>query len=96
MINAKQRAYLKSISHKMNPLLIIGKGGVNKNTIKQLDELLNKRELIKIKILNNNLDDKDNLVENILNELNADFVQFIGSKLTIYRQSDEKIIQFPK
>lgn len=96
MINTKQRAYLKSLAHKLEPVLLIGKGGVNENTLTQLDELLNKRELIKIKILNNNYDDKDELIESILNSLNAEFIQFIGSKFTIYRESDEKKIELPK
>lgn len=95
MINTKQRAYLKGLAHKMEPLLLIGKGGVTENTIKQLDDLLNKREIVKIKILNNNLDDKDEIVEMILNNLNAEFVQFIGSKLTIYRASNEPKIELP-
>ena len=96
MINTKQRAYLKGIGHKIEPALIIGKGGVTENTLKQLEDLLNKREIVKIKILNNNLDDRDEIIENILNNLNAELIQFIGSKLTIYRESDEKIINLPK
>ncbi len=95
MINPKQRSYLKSLAHSMEPLLIIGKGGVSDNTIVQLDELLNKRELVKIKILDNNMDSRDEMVETILDRLGCDFVQFIGSKLTIYRQSEEKKIDLP-
>lgn len=96
MINTKQRAYLKGIGHKLEPVLIIGKGGVTENTLKQLDDLLNKREIVKIKVLNNNLDDKDEIIKKILDNLDAEFIQFIGSKLTIYRESDEKIIKLPK
>ncbi|WP_300410164.1 ribosome assembly RNA-binding protein YhbY [Lagierella sp.] len=95
MINPKQRSYLKSLAHKMEPLLIIGKGGVSENTLVQLDDLLNKRELVKIKILDNNLDNRDEIVDNILDRLGCDFVQFIGSKLTIYRQSEDKKIELP-
>ncbi|MDO5017848.1 MAG: ribosome assembly RNA-binding protein YhbY [Lagierella massiliensis] len=95
MINPKQRSYLKSIAHNLDPLLIIGKGGVTENTIEQLNDLLNKRELVKLKILDNNLDNREEMIEKILNELNCDFVQFIGSKLTIYRQSEEKKIELP-
>lgn len=96
MITTKQRAYLKSLAHKMEPVLLIGKGGVTGNTLRQIDDLLNKRELIKIKILNNNLDDKDDIINTILESLNAEFVQFIGSKFIIYRESDEKKIELPK
>ncbi|MDL2310513.1 ribosome assembly RNA-binding protein YhbY [Peptostreptococcaceae bacterium OttesenSCG-928-C18] len=96
MINPKQRSYLKGLAHNMEPLLIIGKGGVSENTLKQLDDLLEKRELVKIKILNNNLDDKNELVEIILSNLKADFVQLIGSKFTVYREAKESKIELPK
>ena len=52
MITAKQRANLKSIANTLNPILIIGKNGIEENTIKQIKDSLEKRELIKIKILN--------------------------------------------
>ena len=46
MINPKQRAFLKSLSHSMEPIMNIGKYGVNDETIRQLDLALEKRELI--------------------------------------------------
>ena len=57
--------------------------------IRDRDEALSSRELIKIKILNNNLDDQDEILENILTSLNADFVNHLGSIITIYRKSDD-------
>ena len=52
MITAKQRANLKSMANTLDPILIIGKNGIEENTIKQIKDSLEKRELIKIKILN--------------------------------------------
>lgn len=95
-MTGKERAYLKKISHSLKPILIIGKEGVTENTIRQLDDALTKHELIKIKILNNNLDDRDEMIETILSGLKAEFVQYIGNKLTIYRDSEEHLIQFEK
>ena len=46
MINPKQRAFLKSLAHSMEPIMNIGKYGVNDETIRQLDLALEKRELI--------------------------------------------------
>lgn len=79
----------------MEPLLRIGKDGVTKNTISELDNLLDSRELVKIKILDNNLDSRQEIIEEITEKLQCEFVQFIGSKLTIYRQSEEKKIELP-
>lgn len=95
MITGKQRSYLKSLAHELDPILIIGKGGVTDNTIKQLDDALEKHELIKIKILNNNMEDPKHIQERILAVLNAEFVQYIGSKFTIYRAAKDAKIKLP-
>ncbi|WP_099320710.1 ribosome assembly RNA-binding protein YhbY [Anaerococcus sp. Marseille-P3625] len=89
MINAKERAKLKSLSHDYKPVINIGKNSITDEVIRAIDEALSSRELIKIKILNNNLDDQDEILENILNSLNADFVNHLGSIITIYRKSDD-------
>lgn len=89
MINAKERAKLKSLSHDFKPVINIGKNSITDEVIKAIDEALSSRELIKIKILNNNLDDQDEILENILISLNADFVNHLGSIITIYRKSDD-------
>lgn len=89
MINAKERAKLKSLSHDFKPVINIGKNSITDEVIRAIDEALSSRELIKIKILNNNLDDQDEILENILNSLNADFVNHLGSIITIYRKSDD-------
>ncbi|MDU5978182.1 MAG: YhbY family RNA-binding protein [Finegoldia magna] len=85
MITPKQRAKLKKISHGYKPLVNIGKGGISENT-------LNKREVMKIKILNNNLDDRDMLIDEILAKLDCEFVRYMGNILTIYRESENKVI----
>ena len=98
MINPKQRAFLKSLAHNMEPVMNIGKYGVNDETIRQLDLALEKRELIKIKILNNNLDDNKEIVDLVLQKTRAEFVQYIGNKFVIYRRKrkDENRIELPE
>ena len=98
MINTKQRAFLKSLAHSMEPIMNIGKYGVNDETIRQLDLALEKRELIKIKILNNNLDDNKEIVDLVLQKTRAEFVQYIGNKFVIYRRKrkDENRIELPE
>lgn len=89
MLTGKQRAMLKSESHDYKPIINIGKFSVSEELLKAIDEALTARELIKIKVLNNNLDDQDEIIETIINELNADFVNHLGSIITIYRKSKE-------
>lgn len=90
MINPKQRAFLKSISHSIEPIMNIGKFGVNDETIRQLDLALEKREIVKIKILNNNLDDHEEIIKFVLEKSRAEFVSHIGNKFVIYRQKRKK------
>lgn len=92
MITGKQRAYLKQLAHDEKPIINIGKNSISDELINAIDEAIEKRELIKIKILNNNLDDANYIIETILEKLNAEFVSHIGNIFTIYRQSKEKKI----
>lgn len=77
----------------MDAKVIIGKNGITDNLIKQIHETLNANELVKIKILNNNLDDHNEMIQYILEKLSAHFVSHMGNKFVIYRESKEKKIQ---
>ncbi|EFI42428.1 MULTISPECIES: ribosome assembly RNA-binding protein YhbY [Peptoniphilus] len=89
MITGRQRSYLKSLANTLNPLLQVGKNGVTENLIKQIDELLEYHELVKITVLKNSPVYAREIVEEILEQTGAEFVQQIGNKLTIYRESKE-------
>lgn len=75
----------------------MGKGGVNDNLIKQIDETLEVRELIKVSILNNCGEDKNEVAEAIAEGSGAEVVQIIGSTIVLYKESQEhKTIELPK
>lgn len=81
----------------MEPMIQIGKSGITDNLLKQIDEMLETRELIKVKILNNNELDANEVANDISEQLRAEFVQSIGSKFMIYRESeDNKKIELPR
>ncbi len=97
LITSKQRKYLKSLAHKIEPILQIGKSGVTENVLKQIEESLEARELVKVKVLNNSLLDANQVANEIAETLRAEFVQSIGNKFTIYREStDKKTIELPR
>lgn len=97
MITSKQRKYLKSLAHNIEPILQIGKSGITENVIKQIDESLEARELVKVKVLNNSLLDANEVANEISETLRAEFVQSIGNKFSIYRESkDKKRIELPR
>lgn len=89
MINSKQRAYLKGLANKINPSLQVGKEGLTENIIKELEVQLEHKELVKISVLENSPVFVDEIVEEILEKTQGEFVQKIGSKLVIYKESKE-------
>lgn len=96
MLTGKQKRYLRSLSHNIDPIFQIGKAGINDNMISQIDETLENRELIKIHILQNNFDDKNDLAQTLSQATNSEVVQVIGSMIVIYRESQEnKEISLP-
>lgn len=88
-ITTKQRAMLRSMANKLSPSIIIGKGGVTENLIKQVDIELETRELVKCSILKTALLDSKTVCNALSEELNAHAVQAIGSKFVLYRESKE-------
>lgn len=97
MITSKQRSYLRSLAHSLDPVVYIGKAGVTDNVIKELDQCLEARELVKVKIQEGaELDAKDT-ANQLAQELKAEFVQAIGRKFTLYRRSREnRQIELPR
>ena len=92
MLTGKQKRYLRSLAHNIDPIFQIGKAGINDNMISQIDETLENRELIKIHILQN----KNDLAQTLSQATNSEVVQVIGSMIIIYRESQEnKEISLP-
>jgi RNA-binding protein len=96
MLTGKQKRYLRSLAHHLNPIFQVGKGGVNDNMVKQIKEALEARELIKVSILQNNLDDKNDVAAALAEGAEAELVQLIGHTVVLYKESTEhKTIQLP-
>lgn len=96
MLTGKQRSYLKSLSNSLHSTLIIGKDGVSKNTLKELEDQLTANELVKMTFLDSSGVDSDDEIDQLLELLDAEFVSHLGSKLVIYRPSRNAEIQLPK
>ncbi|MFD1362989.1 ribosome assembly RNA-binding protein YhbY [Lentibacillus salinarum] len=96
MLTGKQKRYLRSRANHLKPVFQVGKTGVNANMIKQIGEALEKRELIKVSVLQNCLDDKDTVAEQLASGTGAEIVQTIGRMIVLYKESEEhKQIELP-
>lgn len=97
MISSKQRSYLKSLAHNIDPLFQLGKHGITENFLTQVNEALEARELIKIKVLNNSALEAKEVANELCEKLRAEFVQSIGNRFIVYRESkDKKRIELPR
>ncbi|MFA9399388.1 MAG: ribosome assembly RNA-binding protein YhbY [Clostridiaceae bacterium] len=97
MLTSKQRSYLRSLANTMNPIFNIGKGGIEENLLKQLEEALEARELIKIAVLNNSDLTSKEAIQIISEKIKCEPVQAIGNKMVIYKRSKDKPkIELPK
>ena len=99
MITRQQRAYLRKLSHTLEPIFQIGKDGISDALIDGINMALNKREILKVHILESALLDTRQTCNDVAARLNAEPVQAIGNKFIIYRQADEekyRKIELPK
>lgn len=97
MLNSRQRAQLRAMANSMETIFQIGKSGVGENIIKQADEALEARELIKLRILESCPLSVRDAAEEIAAGVGADVVQVIGTRFILYRESkDNKQIKLVK
>lgn len=96
MLTSKQRAYLKGLANTMEPIFLIGKGGISEVMIREIDLALEARELIKMKVLNNSMIEVQEAANEISEKTSSEVVQVIGGKFILYKPSQEKpVIQLP-
>lgn len=96
MLTGKQKRYLRSLAHHLDPIFQVGKGGVNENLIQHINEALEVRELIKVSILQNCEQDKQDVAEELASSADAELVQLIGKTVVLYKESREnKEIELP-
>lgn len=97
MITGKQRAYLRGLAQKLTPIFQIGKGGIEDAFIVQVRQALEKRELIKIRILENSGLDTRDASDLICKKVKCEGIQAIGNTMVLYKASKkDPQIELPK
>lgn len=92
-MTSKQRAVLKGLAMKIDPIYQIGKASITPEFTTGISEALEARELIKISVLNNCADDPKELAQILAERTGSQVVQVIGKKIILYRQSKKKLIE---
>ena len=95
MLTSKQRAYLRSLAVNEDTILMMGKSGMSPELAKQADDALEKRELIKGRVLpeSSPMTSRE-AAEELARQTNSEVVQVIGSRFVLYRnkKKDPKIV----
>lgn len=86
-LTSKQRAYLKSLSGKIEPIFQIGKSSLTPSLTEAVSDALEKRELVKISVLKNCFDNPKELADTVADRTHSAVVQVIGKKFILYRAS---------
>ncbi|MBQ2719296.1 MAG: ribosome assembly RNA-binding protein YhbY [Clostridia bacterium] len=90
MLNSKQRAFLRALSHGQSAIFQVGKGGIGEELCLGIDSALTARELIKVHVLENSPYTAREAADLLSERTGADVVSVVGSKLVLYRESAEK------
>lgn len=97
MLTGKQKRFLRSEAHHLDPIFQVGKGGVSGTMLRQIEEALEARELLKVSILQNNEDDKHDVANQLAEGTSAELVQLIGHTVVLYKPSvNNRRIELPR
>ena len=89
-LTSKQRAQLRGLANSIDTILIVGKEGIGDNLVKEADEALEARELIKGRVLDNSLLSPREAAEELAPRTRSEIVQVIGTKFVLYRPSHKR------
>ncbi|AHV96433.1 ribosome assembly RNA-binding protein YhbY [Paenibacillus sabinae] len=97
MLTGKQKRYLRSLAHHLDPVFQVGKGGVNEHLVRHIEEAIEKRELMKVSVLNNCDEDPKDVGAELAEQSGSELVQVIGKTIILYKESrDNKTIELPR
>ncbi len=96
MLTSKQRSYLKGLANTIPAIFQVGKNGIDEHVLKQFEEALEARELVKASVLKNSLYTAREAGDEIAQAIGADVVSVLGGKFILYKESrNNKVIQLP-
>lgn len=89
MLTSKQRAYLRGIAGTYDTIFQVGKSGVTESMCRDIGEALRKRELIKLRVLENSGYTAREAADAIASATDSEVVQVIGSKFVLFRRNEK-------
>jgi RNA-binding protein len=91
-----QRQYLKGCAHKLKPVVMVGQQGLTEAVLREIARNLDAHELIKIRVLESDRDNRELILDRICDQLDAASVQHIGKLLVVWRPTEQAKVALPK
>ena len=96
-LTGKQKSFLRSMGMTLDPVVNMGKEGVTPTVVQAAQEAIKKRELIKVRVLQNCFEEPEDAITPLAERCNADLVQIIGRNGFLFRRNfDKPKIELPK
>ena len=95
-LSVSQRLELKGRAHALKPIVIIGNAGLTPAVLDEIERSLKSHDLLKIRVMNDDRDAREAMLQEICETLKAGAVQHIGKMLVVYRPLEVPIAKPPK
>ena len=92
-ISSEQRRALRARAHALNPVVVISQNGLSEAVLREIAHSLDSHELIKIRVFNDDREERENFLKTICDQLDAAPVQHIGKVLVVYRPALEATVK---
>lgn len=89
-LNEKDKRYLRALSHKLKPVVIIGNAGLTEAVLKEIGLALDHHELVKVRVNADDRESRDQMIGEICTHTHAALVQRIGHIATLYLRNPKK------
>jgi RNA-binding protein len=89
-LTGKQKSFLRSEGMKLEPVVMVGKDAVTPAVVQSARDVIRKRELIKVRVLNNCLEDASDVMELLAERCDANLVQIKGNTGLLFKRNFEK------
>lgn len=90
MLTGKQKRHLRALGSALDPVVQIGKGGVTESVVDSAADAIGARELIKVRVLKNCLEEPKDAINELADATEAILVQVIGRNGLLYKKNAEK------
>ncbi|KPJ91197.1 MAG: RNA-binding protein [Gammaproteobacteria bacterium SG8_11] len=95
-LNPKQKRYLRSLAHKLKPVVIIGSAGLSEGVINEINQSIEHHELIKVRINAADRQSRTEMTQAICNATDSALVLSIGHIAVFYRPAEQAVLSLPK